>query len=91
MVIEYLCNILCTCLEIIVHLPNILTHIGNTHFYTKEFRHWWKSSRLLVRLAGLYVYSYDPVKAPAILILDPQKRKTIKKLTKFAKQLGQVS
>lgn len=60
-------------------------------FHTKEFRHWWKSSRLLVRLAGLYVYSYDPVKAPAILILDPEKHKTIKKLTKFAKQLGQVS
>lgn len=60
-------------------------------FHSKEFRHWWKSSRLLVRLAGLYVYSYDPVKAPAILILDPEKHKTIKKLTKFAKQLGQVS
>jgi len=55
----------------------------------QEFRHWWKSSRLLVRIGGLYVYSFDPNIAPNILLLDPEKRKTIKKLFKFAKTLGQ--
>mmetsp|Transcript_39430 Transcript_39430/g.94839 ORF Transcript_39430/g.94839 Transcript_39430/m.94839 type:complete len:983 (+) Transcript_39430:38-2986(+) len=58
-------------------------------WWTNEFRHWWKNSRLLVRLAGLYVYSYDPAVAPAILVLDPTKRKTMKKLLKFGKRLGQ--
>mmetsp|Transcript_1008 Transcript_1008/g.2335 ORF Transcript_1008/g.2335 Transcript_1008/m.2335 type:complete len:672 (-) Transcript_1008:914-2929(-) len=58
-------------------------------WWLNEFRHWWKSSRLLVRLGGLYVYSFDPMVAPIILILDPEKHKTIKKLCKFAKTLGQ--
>ncbi|KAL3795879.1 hypothetical protein HJC23_002150 [Cyclotella cryptica] len=62
----------------------------NFHLYwTNEFRHWWKSSRLLVRLGGLYVYSFDSTAAPAVLLLDPEKHKTIKKLVKFAKMLGQ--
>ena len=43
----------------------------------------------MVRLGGLYVYSFDPLVAPKILLLDPEKRKTIKKLFKFAKKLGQ--
>ncbi|KAL7543313.1 hypothetical protein ACHAXR_012622 [Thalassiosira sp. AJA248-18] len=58
-------------------------------WWTNEFRHWWKSSRLLVRLAGLYCLSYDPAVAPSILVLDPAKRKTMKKLLKFSKHLGQ--
>lgn len=58
-------------------------------YYSQEFRHWWKSSRLLVRLGGLYVYSFDSTAAPAVLLLDPEKRKSIKKLVKFAKMLGQ--
>lgn len=58
-------------------------------WWTNEFRHWWKSSRLLVRLGGLYVYHFDPVDAPRILLLDPTKQKSIKKYFKFAKRLGQ--
>jgi hypothetical protein len=66
------------------------SHSHTTYLSNKqEFRHWWKSSRLLVRLGGLYVYSFDPTVAPTILLLDPEKRKTIKKLFKFAKNLGQ--
>eukprot|EP00985_Skeletonema_marinoi_P031268 scaffold37386_cov95-Skeletonema_marinoi.AAC.1 len=63
--------------------------LGLSLLSPQEFRHWWKSSRLLVRLGGLYVYSFDPTIAPNILLLDPEKRKTIKKLFKFAKKLGQ--
>jgi len=58
-------------------------------WWTNEFRHWWKSSRLLVRLGGLYVYSFDPIAAPKVLLLNPEKRKSIKKIFKFAKKLGQ--
>ena len=72
------------------HNIHLLTHYTLIEIVIlQEFRHWWKSSRLLVRLAGLYVYSYDPVIAPSILVLNPNKRKTIKKLVKFSKHLGQ--
>jgi hypothetical protein len=54
-----------------------------------QFRHWWKSSRLLVRLGGLYVFSFDSTVAPKVLLLDPERYKSIKKLVKFAKMLGQ--
>jgi hypothetical protein len=40
-------------------------------------------------LGGLYVYSFDSVAAPKVLLLDPEKFKSIKKLVKFAKNLGQ--
>jgi hypothetical protein len=42
-----------------------------------------------VRLAGLYVYSIDPTVVPGILLLDPERQKTVIKLLKFSKRLGQ--
>jgi len=43
-----------------------------------------------VRLSGLYVYSYAPPSmVQSILVLDPTKYKTMKKLLKYSKRLGQ--
>lgn len=35
------------------------------------------------------MYSFDSVAAPKVLLLDPERFKSIKKLVKFAKNLGQ--
>ena len=72
-----------------VFLSYIIWKFEFTSELLQEFRHWWKSSRLLVRLGGLYVYSFDSVSAPKVILLDPERYKSIKKLVKFAKRLGQ--
>ena len=58
-------------------------------FWIYKFRHWWKSSRLLVRLSGLYVYSQDPLNWDKMVILDLTKRKGPKKAMKLVKHLSQ--
>jgi len=56
---------------------------------TNDFRHWWKTSRLLVRLAGSLMYLRDPVIWSAVLIAKVSKRKERKVCFKIYKKIGQ--
>lgn len=54
-----------------------------------DFRHWWKLSRLLVRLAGLYVYTQDDEVWDKMVGIKIMKHKGPKKALKLIKRLGQ--
>jgi hypothetical protein len=54
-----------------------------------DFRHWWKLSRLLVRLAGLYVYTQDEEVWERMVGIKIMKAKGPKKALKLIKRLGQ--
>ena len=57
-------------------------------YWLNEFRHWWKSSRLLVRLAGLAIlYSYPEVQT-ALAVLNVTKHKDRSRAFKWMKKLG---
>ena len=58
-------------------------------FWIYKFRHWWKTSRLLVRLAGLYAYSQDPENWDKMVALNLMKRKGPRKALKLVKHLSQ--
>ena len=44
-------------------------------WWINEFRHWWKSSRLLVRLAGLFTLALSLEYAEKMTRIDPFKHK----------------
>jgi len=56
-------------------------------WYINEFRHWWKSSRLLVRLGGLETLARE--QWHEMELLEPKKRKAMKHAFKYAKRMGQ--
>jgi len=58
-------------------------------WWTNEFRHWWKSSRLLVRLAGLDTHARDPIVWAKMVSINPLRFKSLKKMYKIIKRLGQ--
>jgi hypothetical protein len=58
-------------------------------WWTNEFRHWWKSSRLLVRLGGLDTQARDPIFWAKMVTLNPLRYKSLRKMTKIVKRLGQ--
>lgn len=45
-------------------------------WWTNEFRHWWKSSRLLVRLAGLYTLAMSVEFIDKMMRIEPFKNKS---------------
>jgi polyphosphate kinase 2 (PPK2 family) len=57
-------------------------------FWIYQFRHWWKSSRLLVRFAGMYVFAIDPLNWDSMMTLDLLKKKGPKKAMKLIKHLS---
>ena len=58
-------------------------------WWTNEFRHWWKSSRLLVRLGGLDTHAHDPIVWAKMVSINPLRFKSLKKMYKLVKRLGQ--
>ena len=42
---------------------------------TNDFRHWWKTSRLLVRLSGSLMYLRDPLIWSAVLVAKVSRKK----------------
>lgn len=58
-------------------------------WWTNEFRHWWKSSRLLVRLGGLDTHARDPIVWAKMVSINPLRFKSLKKMYKIIKRLGQ--
>jgi len=53
------------------------------------FRHWWKQSRLLCRLAGLYVYAIDESRWDDIVGFNLIRKKGPKQALKVVKRLSQ--
>lgn len=58
-------------------------------WWLNEFRHWWKSSRLIVRLGGLETYATDSTVWPLLTTADVVSRKGFKHTFKLGKALGQ--
>ena len=58
-------------------------------YWLTQFRHWWKSSRLLVRLSGLIVYYNMEENQAAFASLNLLKNKGPKHAAKFVKRMGQ--
>lgn len=53
-----------------------------------EFRHWWKTSRLLVRLVGSYQWCASPLNWTAMALLNLSRRKQTKLAIRQAKAIG---
>lgn len=53
-----------------------------------QFRHWWKTSRLLVRLSGGYEYCLNPTNWTAMGAYAVQKRKQGKRALRSMKAIG---
>jgi hypothetical protein len=61
----------------------------NYYIWTlNQFRHWWKTSRLLVRLSGGYENCYDPINWEAMGTYVVSKRKQGKRAFKSMKAIG---
>lgn len=58
-------------------------------WWTVEFRHWWKSSRLLVRIGGLDTLARDPIFWAKMVSINPLRYKSLKKMSKLVQRLGQ--
>lgn len=58
-------------------------------WWINEFRHWWKSARLLVRLAGLFCFALIDINWYKMCHLNLYKAKGITKGYKLVKKLGQ--
>jgi len=58
-------------------------------WWINEFRHWWKSSRLLVRLGGMETYAADPIIWSQLTTVDIMRRKGFKQAFKLGKRMGQ--
>lgn len=56
---------------------------------TNDFRHWWKTSRLLVRLSGSLMYLRDPLIWSAVLVAKVSRKKERKACFKIYKKIGQ--
>jgi hypothetical protein len=58
-------------------------------YWLNQFRHWWKSSRLLVRLGGLIVFAADALIWEQLTTANLKRRKGRKRAAKLSKHLGQ--
>lgn len=58
-------------------------------WWLNEFRHWWKSSRLLVRLAGLETFASNPTTWKQLTTVNILYRRGFKTAFKLGKRLGQ--
>jgi hypothetical protein len=57
-------------------------------FQLNQFRHWWKTSRLLVRLSGGYEYCLSTIYWTAMGLYDVTRRKQSKHALKAMKTIG---
>jgi hypothetical protein len=62
-------------------------------YLLNEFRHWWKTSRLLARLAGGFCFLYnDPLSWSTVLAnlgnAPTRRHKQLKQASKYVKQIG---
>jgi hypothetical protein len=57
-------------------------------FQLNEFRHWWKTSRLLVRVSGGYEYCHDQENWLAMATYKVSKRRQAKQALKSLKAIG---
>jgi hypothetical protein len=57
-------------------------------YQMNQFRHWWKTSRLLLRLSGGYEYCLSPVNWQAMGIYMVEKRKQGKRALRSMKAIG---
>lgn len=74
------------------YLPPEHRFLRHRNFYIwclNQFRHWWKTSRLLVRLAGGYVYCLDPLLWATMAMWDVQDPTEAKLAWKQSKAIGQ--
>jgi hypothetical protein len=58
-------------------------------FKLNQFRHWWKTSRLLVRVSGGYVYCLNRTNWKAMAAYTVRRRKQAKPALKSMKAIGQ--
>ena len=63
-------------------------HRNPSLYAINQFRHWWKTSRLLVRLSGCYGYCQDTVTWSLLAILDVTTKKGAKGALKQVKRIG---
>lgn len=54
-----------------------------------EFRHWWKTSRLLVRFSGAMAFIQDDFNWDNMAVLDVTHRRQLKAAAKISKRIGQ--
>jgi hypothetical protein len=54
-----------------------------------KVRHWWKTSRLLLRLAGGLMFCYDDLNWAMMQAYDVSKKKQAKQALKVVKRIGQ--
>ncbi len=57
-------------------------------YQLNQFRHWWKTSRLLVRVSGGYEYCIDAENWLAMGMYKVSKRRQAKKALKIVKAIG---
>ncbi|GKY96811.1 hypothetical protein MPSEU_000640300 [Mayamaea pseudoterrestris] len=57
-------------------------------FQLNQFRHWWKTSRLLVRLSGAYCWNMVAENWDLIAMLDVTRRKQLKQAIRSEKAIG---
>jgi hypothetical protein len=58
-------------------------------WWLNEFRHWWKQSRLLVRLGGLETLASNPTVWKQLTTVNLLNRKGVKTASRLGKRLGQ--
>jgi hypothetical protein len=58
-------------------------------YWLNQFRHWWKTSRLLVRMSGGAVYCQNPLTWNAMAAWDVTLKRQAKAAAKQAKNVGQ--
>ncbi|KAG7352169.1 hypothetical protein IV203_008217 [Nitzschia inconspicua] len=72
-------------------LPPVVRFKRHRNFYIFEinqFRHWWKTSRLLVRLTGGYEYCLNTLAWMAMAAFNVKKHKQAKQALKSMKAIG---
>lgn len=69
--------------------PRFARHRNFYIFELNQFRHWWKTSRLLVRVSAGIVYAQDPVNWVSMASWDTAMRKQCKAAATQSKRIGQ--
>lgn len=73
-------------------LPPEKRFARHRNFYVyqlNQFRHWWKTSRLLVRLSGGYAYCWDGLNWVTMAVWDVMVKRQRKQAFKQYKRMGQ--
>jgi hypothetical protein len=72
-------------------LPPEKRGLRHRHYYIyqlNQFRHWWKTSRLLVRLAGALVFCEDDLMWETMAGFDVSRHKQARRAGKMVKKIG---